>query len=128
MPAPLEIAEGEYGYDLDYFRRLFVADAVDVAMADATRCGGVTGFLKIAALCEAWTLPLSSHGAPTLHYQIGCATKPMRHAEYFHDHERIEHEFFDGAVEPHNGALRPDLSRPGLGIEFKWSDAERFAV
>ena len=44
---------GEYGYDLSYFRRMLEAGAVDVLQADATRCGGITGFLRVGALCEA---------------------------------------------------------------------------
>jgi hypothetical protein len=35
---------------------------------------------------------------------------------------------FDGALAPRNGSLRPDLSRPGLGLDFKRADAARFAV
>lgn len=128
VPSKMEIADGEYGYDLDYFRRLLAAQAVDVVMADATRCGGITGFIKVATLCEAATLPLSSHCAPALHLHVGCAVGPMRYAEYFADHERIERELFDGVAEPQGGVLRPDRSRPGLGLEFKWSDAERYAV
>src|SRR5690606_14646443 len=86
VPAQLDIAEGEYGYDLDYFRRLLAADAADVIMPDLTRCGGVTGFLKVAALCEASTIPLSSHCAPALHVHVGCTVRGLRHIEYFHDH------------------------------------------
>jgi L-alanine-DL-glutamate epimerase-like enolase superfamily enzyme len=128
VPVKLEIADGEYGYDLDYFRRLLEAEAVDVVMADATRCGGITGLLKIAALCETWTLPLSTHCAPALHVHPGCAIAPLRHAEYFHDHARIERMLFEGSPEPEAGSLRPDLSRPGTGLEFKRADAERYAV
>lgn len=127
-PAPMEIADGEYGYELAYFRRAMAAGAVDVMMADATRCGGITGFMKVSALCEAFALPLSSHCAPALHLHVGCAVAPMRHAEFFADHERIERDLFDGAGEPHDGVLRPDRSRPGLGLEFKWSDAGRYAA
>ena len=57
------IAAGEYGYDLFYFRRMLEAGAVDVLQADATRCAGITGFLRVAALCEAHALPLSAHCA-----------------------------------------------------------------
>lgn len=124
----LEIADGEYGYDLPYFRRLISAEAVDVVMVDITRCGGVTGFMKAAALCEAATLPMSSHCAPALHVHPGCAAAPMRHGEFFADHERIERELFEGAPVPVDGVLRPDRSRPGHGLAFKWSDAERYAV
>ncbi|HEU5079277.1 MAG TPA: enolase C-terminal domain-like protein [Opitutaceae bacterium] len=127
-PAGLEIADGEYGYDLEYFRRAFAAQAIDVAMADATRCGGITGFLKIATLCEAWKIPLSSHCAPALHLHVGCAARALRHAEYFHDHARIESMLFAGVPDVRGGMLRPDMSVPGHGLEFKWHDAERFAV
>lgn len=127
-PAPMEIAAGEYGYDLFYFRRMLDADAVDVLQADATRCGGITGFLKVGALCEGRPLPLSAHCAPSLHLHPSCAVGPLRHIEYFHDHVRIEYLLFDGAVDPVDGRLHPDLSRPGLGLELKRSDAERFAL
>jgi hypothetical protein len=48
--------------------------------------------------------------------------------EYFHDHVRIEHMLFDGALTPVDGELWPDLSRPGMGLEFKRADAARYAV
>jgi hypothetical protein len=52
---------------------------------------------------------------------------PFRHLEHFHDHARIERMLFDGALEPVEGALRPDLSRPGNGLELKRADAQRYA-
>lgn len=127
-PAVMEIAAGEYGYEPGYFRRMLAAGAVDVLQADATRCGGITVFLQIAALCEAFHLDLSAHTAPALHTHVCCAAVPLRHLEYFHDHVRIEQMFFDGISPPMNGRLMPDLSRPGMGIELKHADAQRFAA
>jgi L-alanine-DL-glutamate epimerase-like enolase superfamily enzyme len=124
----VEIAAGEYGYDLQYFRRMAQAGAVDVLQADATRCGGVTGFLQAATVADAWSLPLSAHTAPSLHAHVCCAVPRARHVEYFHDHARIEQMLFDGALTPVDGLLRPDRSRPGFGIELKRPDAERYAV
>ena len=126
-PPGMDIAAGEYGYDVTYFHRMLSAGAVDVLQADATRCGGYTGFFQAAALCEAHHLPLSSHCAPALHIPVGCSVRPFRHAEYFHDHVRIEQMFFDGVPEVHDGALQPDLDRPGNGLVFKRKDAEKFA-
>lgn len=128
VPAPIDVTAGEYGYDLFYFRRLLDEQAVDVLQADATRCGGITGFLKVGALCESRPIALSAHCAPSLHVHPGCAVMPLRHIEYFHDHVRIEHLLFDGALPPVDGALRPDISRPGLGLEFKHQDARRYQV
>lgn len=127
-PAGMDITAGEYGYDLGYFRRMLEAGAVDVLQADATRCAGITGFLAVDALCQAAHLPLSSHCGPSMHVHAGCAAKMMRHAEYFHDHVRIENMLFDGVVQPVDGALPPDLSRPGHGLEFKRADAQKYAI
>jgi L-alanine-DL-glutamate epimerase-like enolase superfamily enzyme len=127
-PAGMEITAGEYGYDLPYFRRMLEAGAVDVLQADATRCGGITGFLQVGPLCESRSMPLSSHTAPTLHAAVACAMPCARNVEYFYDHARIEQMLFDGALVPVDGQLVPDRSRPGLGIEFKHADAEQFAV
>lgn len=52
----------------------------------------------------------------------------VRHLEYFHDHVRIEELLFEGVPQPVGGALRPDQSRPGIGLEFRREDAEQFRV
>lgn len=127
-PAEMEIAVGEYGYCLDDFRRWLADPAVDVLQADATRCGGVTGFMQVAALCAARHLDLSGHCAPAIHLHAACAAPRLRHLEWFHDHVRIEHMLFDGAPTPRNGVIAPDLCRPGLGLALKEHDAERFRV
>lgn len=124
----MEIAAGEYGYRLLDFRRMLEAGAVDVLQADATRCAGITGFLRVGALCEGFLMPLSAHCAPALHLHPCCALARARHIELFHDHERIEQKFFDGAPRPIEGMLRPDLSRPGIGLDLKRADAEPFAL
>lgn len=128
VPAPIQVTAGEYGYDLFYFRRLLDAEAVDVLQADASRCGGITGFLKVGSLCEARPVPLSAHCAPSLHVHPACASMPVCHIEYFYDHVRIEQLLFDGALCPVGGALYPDVSRPGIGLEFKHQDARRYQV
>jgi L-alanine-DL-glutamate epimerase-like enolase superfamily enzyme len=127
-PAGMQIAAGEYGYDLVYFERMLDAGAVDCLQVDGTRCGGPTEFMRAGALCAARSLPLSAHTAPSLHMHLCCALAPARHVEYFHDHVRIERMLFDGAPEPVGGVLFPDRSRPGLGLELKRADAEPFAV
>jgi L-alanine-DL-glutamate epimerase-like enolase superfamily enzyme len=124
----MEIAAGEYGYDLPYFRRMLQAGAVDVLQIDATRAGGITGFLQAAAVAAAFQLEVSAHCAPALHAHPCCALTNVRPLEYFHDHARIERLLFDGALSIEDGSLHPDLSRPGLGLEFKRNDAAKFAV
>jgi len=127
-PRGMEIAAGEYAYTIDYVRNMLEAQAVDVQQADITRCGGITAFLQIAALCEAFHIDLSGHCAPALHVHAACACPRFRHQEWFHDHVRIERMLFDGAPVPIKGTIGPDLSRPGNGLTFKHQDAARYAV
>lgn len=127
-PAGMDIAAGEYGYDHFYFRRMLSAGAVDVMQIDATRAGGITGFLQAAALAAAFSLDVSAHCAPSLHAHPCCALANVRPMEYFHDHVRIEQMLFDGTLVPIKGELHPDLSRPGMGLEFKRADAEKFSI
>lgn len=127
-PACMEVSAGEYGYALDDFYRMLAERAVDVLQADATRCGGFSGLLAVDGLCQSANMPLSTHCAPHLHLHAAIACKQLRHAEYFFDHARIERMLFDGANEPVAGALMPDLTRPGIGLELKVIDAQRFEI
>ena len=89
-PAGMDIAAGEYAWRSFDLRALLEAGAVDVLQADATRCGGITGFLAASALAEAYNVPLSAHCGPSAHLHLACACSPLRHVEYFHDHARID--------------------------------------
>lgn len=124
----MDVAAGEYAYTPDDFRHLLEAGAVDVLQADLTRCGGITGFLRAAALGEAYHIDLSAHCAPALHLPVACAAPRLRHIEWFHDHVRIEQMLFDGAPALKMGRIAPDLSAPGNGLSFKRSDAEQYAL
>jgi len=124
-PGGMEVAAGEYGWDVFYFDRMI--GSVDVLQADVTRCCGITGLLRVDALCKARCLPFSGHCAPGIHAHACAAMETVVHLEYFHDHVRIEHALFDGALTPRDGVLYPDLERPGLGLEFKRRDTERYA-
>ena len=123
-----DVTAGEYGYDLAYFARMVDAQAVDCLQADVTRCGGITEWLRAAAVAAARGLQVSGHCAPNLHVHVAAAVPNLRHLEYFHDHARIESMLFDGALDPRGGALRPDPARPGLGLALKTADAEPFRV
>lgn len=127
-PGGMAIAAGEYGYTPCYFRTMLQAGAVDVLQADATRCGGITGFLRAAALCDAFQIPLSSHCGPAVHLAVACAAPRLIHMEWFHDHVRVEDMLLDGAPQLKDGCIAPDLSRPGNGLELRKADARKFEV
>ncbi|MGH2649460.1 MAG: enolase C-terminal domain-like protein [Ginsengibacter sp.] len=127
-PYEINIAAGEYGYTLPYFDKMLHAGAVDILQADATRCGGISYYIKASFMAEAYQVPFSSHCAPSLHLHASLALPSFYIAEYFHDHVRIENMLFDGTPKPKGGSLHPDLSRPGLGLTFKQKDAEKYKI
>jgi L-alanine-DL-glutamate epimerase-like enolase superfamily enzyme len=122
----LEVAAGEYAYVLADFRNLL--GSVDCLQVDVTRCGGISGLLRVNGLAAAHGLDLSGHCAPQLSAHALCAVDRLRHLEYFHDHVRVESMLFDGVLTPVDGALVPDRSRPGNGLELKRADAQRWAA
>ena len=121
-----DVAAGEYSWSLADSAALITAGAVDCLQLDVTRCGGITDFLRGAALAAAHNLQVSGHCAPNLHAHVAAAVPNLRHVEYFHDHQRIERMLFDGTLDPHGGTMRPDPDRPGHGMVLRDADAEPF--
>lgn len=127
-PGGMDVAAGEYGWHLWGFRALLAAGAVDCLQADVTRCGGITGFRRVAALADGFQVPVSAHCAPQQSAHVCCAVRAARHIEYFHDHARVERALLDGALEPVDGRLAPDRGCPGHGLTLKRRDAEPFRI
>ncbi|UXY30835.1 enolase C-terminal domain-like protein [Streptomyces sp. HUAS TT20] len=126
---PQEVTAGEYGYTLPYFAHLLAAGAVDCLQADVTRCGGITVWLRAAALAEAHGIDISGHCAPHAHAHAAAAVPNLRHLEWFHDHVRIERTFFDGVLSAPGGILTPGADgAPGLGLGLAPERAHPYRV
>jgi L-alanine-DL-glutamate epimerase-like enolase superfamily enzyme len=121
--APLEVAAGEYAYTPEDVRT--IVGCVDVLQLDVTRCLGITGVLDVA---NAFGIDVSAHCAPAISAHVFCAVERRRHLEYFHDHTRIEELLFDGLPGLRDGALHPDRSRAGNGLELKRKEIERWSA
>ncbi|NUP03805.1 MAG: mandelate racemase [Nonomuraea sp.] len=126
--AATDVAAGEYGCDPAYFTRMCAAQAVDCLQIDATRCGGYTGWFTAAAIAAGHNLQVSAHCAPNLHLPAAASTTGLRHIEWFHDHQRIESELFDGAADPAGGHARTRADAPGHGLQLRAGAAERYRV
>ena len=126
-PAGMDIAAGEYGYDLVCSRRMLEAGAVDVLQADVTRCGGITQLLQVGALCAAPGLRLSAHTSPAVHAHVCAAIEPLEHVEYFHDHARIEELLFDNTPPCDDGRC-PGPAGAGLGLTLREHEAGATSV
>ncbi|TDB86535.1 mandelate racemase [Micromonospora fluostatini] len=121
-----DVTAGEYGFDLAYFHRM--APYVDCLQIDVTRCGGISEFLRVAAVADAAGIQVSGHCAPHQHLPVAAAVANLRHLEWFHDHVRIEAMLFDGAASATGGTVPVPLDRPGTGLEFRAEQAQRYRV
>ncbi|AOR30270.1 mandelate racemase [Streptomyces fodineus] len=126
---PMDVTAGEYGYTLPYFEHMLAAGAVDCLQADVTRCGGITVWLRVAALAHARGIDVSGHCAPHAHAHAAAALPNLRHLEWFHDHVRIERLLFDGVLDPGGGSVTPGADgAPGLGLSLVAERAEPYRV
>jgi L-alanine-DL-glutamate epimerase-like enolase superfamily enzyme len=123
-----DVAAGEYGYDLFAFRRLCESGSIDCLQADVTRCGGITEWLRAAAVAASFGLEISGHCAPNLHAHVAASVQNLRHLEWFDDHQRIESLFFDGALVPKGGSVSVLSDGPGNGFTLRESDANQYRV
>ena len=123
-----DVAAGEYLTRLAEAERMCGAGAVDCLQADVTRCGGITVWLRVAAVAQAHGLGFSGHCAPAISAAAAAAAPGLRHLEWFHDHVRLEPLLFEGTLDPHGGVIVPEEGRPGNGLTFRAADAERFRV
>jgi L-alanine-DL-glutamate epimerase-like enolase superfamily enzyme len=117
------IAAGEYVYGSVPFRHLLEARSVDIVMIDVLRAGGITQWLKIAAMAEAFNLPVVSHLIPELHVHLIAAVPNGLTVEYMPWSGRM----FEEVPLPQNGELAvPD--KPGLGLAFDGDALRRYGA
>ena len=127
-PAGMDIAAGEYGYSSRTSSRCSPPAPSRACRPTSRGVRGSRAFCVSRRCVRRGSLELSAHCGPSVHAHPCCAVPAFRHLEYFHDHARLEPMLFDGVLEPRDGALHPDLSRPGNGLELKRADAARYAV
>ena len=112
----LPIAAGENLHTLYEFRHLIAAGGVTFPEPDVTNCGGVTAFMKVCHLAEAFNLPVTSHGAHDVTVHL-LAAAPNR--SYLEAHGFGLDRFIAEPLRLEAGAaVAPE--RPGHGIEFDW--------
>jgi L-talarate/galactarate dehydratase len=117
------VAAGEYVYGTVPFRHLLEARAVDIVMIDVLRAGGITPWLKIAGMAQAFNLPVVSHLIPEIHVHLVAAIPNGLTVEYMPWSERL----FEEVPAPVKGELAVP-QKPGLGLEFDRENIRRYGV
>jgi L-talarate/galactarate dehydratase len=117
------IAAGEYHYGITPFRHLLEARSIDIVMIDLVRAGGITQWMKIAGMAEAFNLPVVSHLIPEIHVHLMAAIPNGLTVEYMPWTLRLFEE-----TPPIEGGQLVVPKKPGLGLAFDQSALKRYQV
>ena len=117
------IAAGEYHYGIVPFRHLLEARSIDIVMIDLLRVGGITQWMKVAGMAEAFNLPVVSHLIPEIHVHLIAAIPNGLTVEYMPWTLRL----YEETPKLEGGQLVvPD--RPGLGLAFDQAAIKQYQV
>jgi L-alanine-DL-glutamate epimerase-like enolase superfamily enzyme len=117
------VAGGEYVYGIVPFRHMMEARSVDIVMVDLLRAGGISQWVKVAGMAEAFNLPIVNHLAPEISVHLVAAVPNGLTVEYMPWSSRM----FEEVPQPVKGELTvPD--KPGLGLKFDQAALKRYAA
>jgi len=117
------ICGGELVYGIVPFRHMIEAHSVDYVMIDLVRVGGITQWIKVAGMAEAFNLPVVSHVIPEIRAHLVAAVPNGLTVEYMGWMLRL----FEGTAALENSELVLS-DRPGLGLALREDTISRFAV
>jgi L-alanine-DL-glutamate epimerase-like enolase superfamily enzyme len=113
--SPIPIAVGESLYSLSQFKDYLHADACSVVQVDVARIGGITPWLKVAHLADAYNVPVSPHFLMELHASLACGVPNGEWIEYIPQLEGITRS----GLTVRDGYAYP-CQEPGIGIDWDW--------
>ena len=117
------IAAGEYHYGIAPFRHLLEARSIDIPMIDLLRVGGITQWMKVAGMAEAFNLPVVSHLVPEIHVHLVAAAPNGLTVEYM----PWTLQLFEETPKLERGQLVVP-QKPGLGLAFDQTALKRYQV
>jgi len=119
----IPIAAGEMLFSRDEFQSYLSQAALDVVQPDVTRLGGITGFLKVAAVCEQYARPVAPHLLPEISVHLACGLPQVTIVEYM----PWLYPLFVHPPHLAEGRIHPPPG-PGLGLELDMDAVARFKV
>ena len=123
----IPIAVGENHYTKWEFKELMERGAVEIVQADIGKCGGVTEYIKIAAMADAYGLPVCPHHTEYIDIPLVAAIPNGLFHEYISEWFVPMGEIFVDPIKPENGEISPS-NKPGFGIELNQEAIERLKV
>lgn len=107
------VAGGEYVWGIEPFRQMLERRSVDIAMIDLVRVGGITQWMKVAGMAEAFNIPVVSHLIPEVHVHLIAAIPNGEIVEYMPWCRNL----FDAPPIPEKSEMTVPTA-PGLGLAF----------
>jgi L-alanine-DL-glutamate epimerase-like enolase superfamily enzyme len=123
----IPIAVGENHYTKWEFKELMERGAVEIVQADIGKCGGVTEFIKIAAMADAYGLPVCPHHTEYIDAPLVAAVPNGLFHEYIQEFFLPMKKIFLDPIQPQNGEVSPS-GKPGFGIELNESAVKEMQV
>jgi L-alanine-DL-glutamate epimerase-like enolase superfamily enzyme len=116
------LAGGECLYGISPFRHMIEARSVDIIMIDLIRVGGISNWMKVAAMAQAYNLPVVSHLLPEIHVHLIASIPNGLTVEYM----PWSFKLFEEVPVPVNGELAVP-TKPGLGLQFS-REIDRYLI
>jgi L-alanine-DL-glutamate epimerase-like enolase superfamily enzyme len=124
----IPVATGEHEYTRYGFKSLIADGGADIVQPDVGRVGGVSEWMKVAHLAQAFNLPVAPHAVQLVHLHLACCISNLKVVEYLGTVEEGDRIWYTEFPQPRDGYWSPYPDRPGLGLELSPDAVRRFAI
>jgi L-alanine-DL-glutamate epimerase-like enolase superfamily enzyme len=124
----IPVATGEHEYTRYGFKELISQCGADIVQPDVGRVGGVTEWMKVAHLAQAFNLPIAPHAVQLVHLHLACCIPNLKVVEYLGTAEETDRLWYTEFPEPRDGYWAPYSDRPGLGLELDPNALRKYAT